>query len=495
MTPEEVQSQARGLRVTDIVTATTDPWLSTLRVLPNPDPILRQCGVATETYDAIGYDAHVMGELRSIRAGLLSYQWRIVPGGDDAPSTRAHEIVQTWLKRTRPSPHSRWPDLLWTIAQAVFRGWSIHQIGWQRQDRLLLPAWVVDAPEHRYRLDHDEALRMIAQGNLTEGEPTHPLEYLVVRHMPSRRQPYGVAVYSACFWHYVLKTSGWKWFEKLAKRHAIPWTVGRYPIGTPESDQDALAEGLAKMVEDAVAAIPEGGSIELIETKSTGDPISERLVRACNREISKALTSQTLATEQQDTGARAATETHRQREEDTQLTDRGMIAAGLDQILSWIAWINVGPAAMPPKWEFFDEAQPPTDWVEVIDKARTFLPIGRRQAYNLLQLEPPEADDEPIDNTPASPVQPAFAAADHAVGADPLADYAATAAAAAEPLVESMAEDVRALLDRSNTLKEFRDGLWRLYPDMAEHRLGELTAAAAMTGMLQGADDVDDSDG
>nr|MDC2855398.1 DUF935 family protein [Ningiella sp. W23] len=74
--------------------------------------------------------------------------------------------------------------------------------------------------------------------------------------------------------------------------------MGKYPIGSKDSDINNLLDGLARLVQDGIAAIPDDTSIEIIESKLSGEPVPERLVNFCNAEISKALTSQTLATEQ-----------------------------------------------------------------------------------------------------------------------------------------------------------------------------------------------------
>lgn len=501
MTPEDTQRQAKSLRLGDIVMEPSDPWLGNLRVLPNPDPVLRKLGMERTVYDAIQYDPHVLGELRSIRAGLLSFDWRIVPGGDDAQARAAHELILRWMAETRPMNYSHWPDTIWTMATAVFRGWAIHQLGWERQDQYILPGWVADAPDHRYILTEEQRLNLLTPGNMLEGEETHPLEYVVTRHMPSRRNPYGVAVFSACFWSHVLKTNGWKWFEKLAKRHSIPWVIGHYPLGTPEPEQEAMVEGLAAMVEDAVAGIPEGGAVELLETKSTGDPVSLALIQACNREQSKALTSQTLATEQGKNGSRSATETHKAREDETQITDREMIAWTFNEVYKRITWINIGPNATPPKFEFQDQRSAPGDWVDVLDKARNFVPIGQRQALELLQLPPMEKDDTPLpkgstqsDSTPPTPPTDHNRPTchhDHTTGTDPWDQWTDQAAAVADRYLDAIPEEVRALAHRVDTLEELRDQLLQLYPKISDQRLGEHTAAVLMAGLLNGSESVE----
>lgn len=63
------------------------------------------------------------------------------------------------------------------------------------------------------------------------------------------------------------------------------------------------------MLENGAATIPDGDSIELLIAKGqSGELQQKQLIDLCNREMSKALTSQTLATEQGQNGSRAASE-------------------------------------------------------------------------------------------------------------------------------------------------------------------------------------------
>ena len=57
-------------------------------MLPNPDPILRRSDKYAEVFDAIASDAHVMGELRSIKSDLNRFQHVLVPGDDSRKAGR-----------------------------------------------------------------------------------------------------------------------------------------------------------------------------------------------------------------------------------------------------------------------------------------------------------------------------------------------------------------------------------------------------------------------
>lgn len=498
----------RGVLSQEIATWSTDPnFYGLLSYLPNPDAVLRKLGRAQEAYDAIATDAHVIGELRAIRAGLLDYEWRLQPGGPGRIDKRALELCAQVLAAL-PGAGRRWPDLIWQLAQAVFRGYQVHEVVWARQGDVLLPERIIDRPARRFVFSPEGDLRLRTRQNQTEGDPTGPYKWLLTRHMPSYDNPYGVAVFSACFWPYTFKHSGWRYFVKFAEKYGLPWAIGKYPLGTPKPEQDALASSLAAMIEDAVAAVPADGSVELIATTSGAGALpQERLIDLCNAELSKALTSQTLATEIQGQGSRAAAETHAARAAGIHSSDRAVIEDALSQLCAWIVELNI-PGALPPRFEFYEEAAARADWTDVLDKARGFLDVPVAFAHDRLQI-PMAADGEAIlpraaPPTPPPPIGPAgqdgpqFAGAacphcggvhSFAAGDDIERALAGQAAREADPLITAMLEPVTALLQRAETVAEFRDGLLELYPKIDERRLGELTSLALLTGTLQGMDE------
>lgn len=382
----------------EIATRHTDPqFYSALTVLPNPDTVLRKLGKSDEAFDAITSDAHVIGELRSVRSALLGYEWRIEAGGELPADVRALELGERFMEQ-RPAPGLRWPDVIWNMAQAVFRGYQVHEVVWKREGQFLVPASVLDRPGRRFNWDTENKLRLITRENMMPGEELGPYKWLVTRHMPSHDNPYGVALFSSCFWPYTFKHSGFRYFVKFCEKYGIPWAVGKYPEGTPKDQQDALADALAQMIEDAVAAIPDNGKVELIEASSSGQLVHERLLHICNAEMSKALTSQTLATEIQGQGSRAAAETHRGREMAVNESDRAIIEDTMNELLGWITELNI-PGARPPRFEFYDEAEARQDWVEVLDKARTYIKVPAWFAHERLQIPQPQEDEEVLPSS------------------------------------------------------------------------------------------------
>lgn len=405
MDPNDVKNASKTTLAQQIATRTSDPWFfGSLNYLPNPDEVLRKLGRSQEVFDAIASDAHVLGELRSVRAGLLSYEWRLQAGGERPADLRALELCEQIMAR-RPAPGLRWGDIIWSMAQAVFRGYSVHEVVWEREGRYLLPAKIIDRPQRRFVFGTSNELRLLTRENMVSGEELGPLKWLLTRHMHSHQNPYGVAVFSPCFWPYTFKHSGFKYFVKFAEKYGFPWAIGKYPAGTSKSDQDALADALAKMVEDAVAAVPADANVDLQSTSIRGDVIHERLINLCNRELSKALTSQTLATEIQGEGSRAASQTHREREESVNQSDRDMVADTFSELFAWITELNI-PDAAPPRFEFYEECEARQEWVEVFDTVRPWLKVPKAFAHERLQIPIPGDDEEVLPSGDAEPGAP-----------------------------------------------------------------------------------------
>ena len=312
----------------EIAGRNTDPrWYAALTMLPNPDPILRKAGLDAEVFDAIQSDAHVMGELRSIKADMLRFQHVLVPGDQSRKAKRAHELCLKVMNRG-PAPLRSWPNLIWNIAQATFRGISVHELVWGKDGELLLPVKILDRPQRRFSFDTDNRMRVLTREHPLEGELAEDQYFLVCRHMPSFDNPYGVALFSSCYWPYTFKHgAGFPRFVKYCERHGLPLPVGKYPPGTPPEQVELLEQALENLIDAGYAALQDDASIDLVESKggsSNGRLAQHSLIEVCNAEMSKALTSQTLATESPNSGSRAASESHRARAGDVNAGDRGI---------------------------------------------------------------------------------------------------------------------------------------------------------------------------
>lgn len=394
-----------------------DLWYAGLwNRLPNPDKVLRKLGRDQTTYDQIVHDAHVLGELRAVRAGLLAYEFRIEPGDDSRAGRRATELAREIFNRA-PYQNGQWPDVIWNIAQAVFRGYAVHDIVWVRDGQYIVPEQIIDRPNRRFIFDaNDNRLKVLTRAQPFDGEDIPDKQILLTQHMPSHDNPYGVAVFSACFWPFIFKHSGFRYFVKFCEKFGVPWVLGKYPVSTDSAQVEKLVNALSELINNAVAAVQEDHEIVPVEAHATAgrNTPQERLIAVCNTEMSKALTSQTLATEIQGEGSRAASQTHLERERGVHHSDRQMIAATINRLFRWLTDINFGEQVAAPTFHFYEEGQAHTAWAELFDKARHYLPIRRNDAYERLGLTPPADGDEVLSAGGAGGEPQEFAAGDTA---------------------------------------------------------------------------------
>jgi phage gp29-like protein len=474
----------------------TDPnfFYNALQFLPNPDPILRKLGKNQEVYDAIIADAHVIGELRPMRANVITYQWRIVTGGDKPEDKLAFELAQK-LYSKNPAPNISWADVFWNMHEAVLRGYRVHEVVWESVDGQLIPTALLDRPNRRFVYGTDNELRLLTRDNPALGEPVDNYKFLVSRHMPSFDNPYGVALLSSCFWPYTFKHGGFRFFYKYCEKYGIPWAVGKYPQGSTEATINELADRLSQMIEDAVAAIPSDGSVELVENSGGGSQLpQERLIEICNREMSKALNSQTLASEVLGQGSYAAAEVHRGREQDNGAADRAIIVNTNNQLLQWLTELNY-PNAAPPSFEFYDEAEARGQWVDVFDKTRAFLQIPTQFAHERLQIPMPVGGEEVLPSvTATAPALPANFSASFSQPPSndlpPNALYAQQLAQCTSKIIDDWVNQARTKTNSIDDLKKLGDEFVAMYPDMSIEELTNEMGVAFATSVLAGQFDV-----
>lgn len=497
-------------------TAATDPemFFSTLGMLPNPDPILRQMGKADAVYRSIMLDAHVMGEIRSIRGSFRSYDYRIDVGREnDAKAAAAQKLCEDWMASGSPNPVADWLEVQWQMCSSIFTGTKPHELVWNyastgKLSGALLPQ-VYDRPGRRVLFDVNGAPLLVSKA-APMGAPVEPWQFVISRHMATMDNPYGMALLSSCFWPWTFKTGGWRYFVKYCERHGLPWPIGRYPQGTGEKEQDELADALASMVESGYLVVQEGTGIELLVPQGgTGAAPQQALITLANREMSKALTSQAMVGEQLEVGSRAAAETASARQNSVHDSDRDIAAAGMNQIFAWITEFNFGAGVAPPVLKYFKQEKAGKDRAEAFDMARKAGARPSKKAM-LSELGMPAAEDDadallPDEKPAAKPpvpegkaklklvnfsAVPGYTFAKAAGMTDDQALQLATDAADAvleDNTIEPIARMLAEFEAGGKTLAEFNDALQDVVGQLDDQGLREVLDRALSYSILRGA--------
>lgn len=369
-------------------------FFNALPMLPNPDPILRAMGVADRVYASIKADAHVIGEIRAIRGAFRAMDYRVVAGDENnAQSKAARDLCEDWMQQVNPNEVAGWWEVMWQMTSSILTGYIPHELVWDSVDGHVWPIEVADRPNRRIGFTV-EGVPLVISREHPLGAPVEPYRLVISRHMASMTNPYGTALLSSCFWPWSFKTGGFKYFVRYCERHGLPWPIGRYPAGTQEKDQNDLGKALENMIDSGYAVVQEGNGVELLVPKASGSDLpQEALIDACNREMSKALTSQAMVGELQGVGARAASEIAHQRSAEVHAFDRDIAAQSMSMIFKWITLANFGPGVAPPELEFFKAEAAGKERAETYAVA-TRLGAKPSRAALLEELNIPVARDE-----------------------------------------------------------------------------------------------------
>ena len=487
--------------------------------MPNPDPILRRLGVADHIYASIMADAHVIGDIRSIRGSFRSYRYRIVAGDEQDPrSQKAADLCEHWLQHFQPNAVAKdWMEVMWQMSSAVFTGYTVHEVVWDSIDGQILPIKVVDRPNNRFRFSTDGQLLVLSNDSL-DGKSYPEYQFAVSRHMASVKNPYGIALLSSCYWPWLFKTGGFKYFMQYCEKYAIPVSFGQYPQGSQPKDIEQFEQSLAEFLNNSYILAPVGSQLQIMTPNGgNGNLPQEALIVRCNNEMSKALTGQAVVAELQQVGARAASETAASRQEMINNSDRDISSSGMSEILRWITLFNFGSDVAAPVLEFFTEKQAGKERAEAY---QTVANMGGRPSRKALleEMNMPEAEDDedailpsqsPINtaqtpiNPPLNPVQTAFNAqfndaseTDQRLITQAKADLdlensviEAVDAQFSSDVIEPFAVMLEEFEASGKTVAEFMESLGAFLGGVDDESLRQLTEQALTLSALRGAVD------
>ena len=500
--PNKIKTIAKGMATAP---RQTDPYWSFLsNSLPDPNPILARLGIhtATEIYRRVETDAHVLGDLRSIRSGLLDYEMRILAGDTTAPAKRARDMCAAVLARP-PHDGGHWFDEVWNIAKSVFHGVSYTDVIWGSDGTEITPVEIINRPTRRFRFHiPDNKPRVLTWDNQEPGEPIPPRQLLMTKHMPDYDNPYGIAVFSSCIWPYLFKHTGYRYFVDYCEKYGVPFTLAHYPANATNEQITDLLDALQKLLSNSAGAVADGVTVEAVAP--TGSSASgsvtpqERLINSCNSEMSYALTSQTLSGEVQDKGSFAAAQTHREREKSIHVSDRTMVSGTFNTLFRWITELNFGPDVAAPTHLFYEESEARQEWATVIGGARSYLDIKKSEAYEKLGLTEPEPGDEVIEKPelvmpggPGGPPRPGGAPRSRAnFEIDTALAIADNPALADEIQLAMVAPIIKAAADDPDAL---RGKLEFLFPEDDRTALEQRFAKLLFVSSLFGAGDPDNA--
>lgn len=468
-------------------------------LLPDPDPILRKRGDGAEILEELTADGKVLTAIQTRKLGSLKREYEFNPGTVDGQTdARAEQLCKDMAADLEAVGMY---ELLSGLLDAPYYGMTPAELFWEPMDGSVHLTKVRVLPNRWFGFDQENDPRFRSMANQTEGDEIPWGKMVFARHFPTYDNPFGLRLLSRCLWPVAFKKGGTKFWVTFAEKYGMPFLVGKYRQGASPDEQQTLLSALAKMVQDAVAVIPEGNFIEFLDKGgSSGSGAStdtfDRLRSAMDAEISQVLMGQTLTAQVGDKGSYAASKTHEDVLEDYREADQRMVKGVMDEIGMIYRDINA-PEVPAPVFSWFESEDPQKDFA---DRDKTLTDSGlkikkayyvRRYGFQEDEIEVGEAPTAPEEQGPASKEQE-FAEASGAGSIEEALLSWARQHAGHE--AGSMIDAAEELLGQVESLEQFRERLIDLFSGTAPERLGEIMARMDLLSNLAGREEVHNAD-
>ncbi|MEN6625220.1 MAG: DUF935 family protein [Candidatus Sumerlaeia bacterium] len=317
-------------------------------------------------------DAHLASLLQTRKLGVLARPRRVDAALGDS---RAQEIA-AWVDRALQAIPG-WNGVLLHLLDALGKGMAVAEIMWgfDREGRLI-PREVKPRAAERFsrgaagewRLDETPA---------GAGRVLPPRKFIVALFGASDERPYGKGLCEKLYWYWFFKKHNVKFWLHFNERFGAPTVVARHRSGLNDRERDRLLEVIDAIQTDAGVTIPEGITLELLETQRSGGGDTYRaLAQWCNDEMARAILGQTLtSSEGARSGSLALGQVHEEVRRDYMRADSWMLMDIVNgQLVRPLVELNFGPDVPAPRWTIDMSAE--LDLTSEVGVDRQLLQMG-----------------------------------------------------------------------------------------------------------------------
>lgn len=314
-------------------------------MLPNPDPILKAAGMDIRAYRDLRVDPLVGSAIRRRKSAVKALERGFNEGDTDTPVCEfLKEMMAAWDMDA----------IIGGLLDAPLFGWQPAELMWVKDNGRFTVSNIVAKPPEWFHFDTDNQLRFRGKNGPSEGILPPDYKFICPTQDATYDNPYGFADLSMCFWPGMFKKHGWRFWMQFVEKYATPWAVGKHARGATQSDIDQLMDGLEQMVQDAIAVIPEGDSVEIKEPmgKSASSDIFQAMITMARAEISIALLGQNQTTEAETN--KASAQAGLEVTDDIRDGDAAIVTGAINQVLQWAAELNFGDVPVPV-WNLWEQ--------------------------------------------------------------------------------------------------------------------------------------------
>jgi len=355
-----------------------------LTYMPNPDLLLEETGETLEIYHKMLLDARISSLLGLRKTTVLNFPFHLKPGDETPKAKEIADFVDSCLERL--NCYQEFKELL----SALEFGFAVSEVIWELKNGYWISKALKSRKQERFGFRPDGTAVLIVDPVKPLRLLNDPYKFIIHRHSPQAENPYGNSVLKQCYWPWMFKKAGFRFWMTAAEKFGVPTVLAIF-----ETDDEDKARARAQMLTEALSNIQNDAAIALANIKDVdtlevkGDLADFKvLIDCCNNEISYALTGQSLATAESKYGTKAQAEVHEKMLKKFAMGDAKELAWTLNRtLISWITELNFGKDAPVPILEF--ELDEYASWEIVKDAMDRGVSVSKQALYTKYNIPEP----------------------------------------------------------------------------------------------------------
>ncbi len=437
---------------------------------------------------------HYAAQLATRKRAVVALEWSVEPASNKLRDKKIAEFVAKALPAIKAATF----DLL----DCIGKGFSVGELLWDTTGG----EWKISSIERRDPrwFQHDKVdgktLRMRSDTN-PEGDPLTPGKFIVINASGKSGLPIRGGLARAVSYAYLFHNFSLRDWVTFCEMFGIPLRLGRYEPGLPsQADLDVLYQAVRDLGTDSAAMLPKNMEIEFptVQAGRAGADLWEKLLDYLDRQVSKLVLGQTLTadTGKGGGGSYALGNVHNDVRIDILRADATALASAINkQLVKLLVDLNFGGSDYPNLKLPVDDPEDLVAMVTIVGKAVEMgQPVGQQWFSDKFCIPLP-AEGEPVLGQaikPPAPPAPSSPAAQRTVhGQSPVtpdtADKMTPAlASAAQAHIEALVAQIGEMLDKAESLDEFRIALLTRYAELPADELVTVMAQALAAIELRG---------
>lgn len=457
-------------------------------LLGNHDDTLltRGMGKGLAIYDDIERDAHAFAVINKRKMAVVKGDWDVQPATNALRDKKAAEFVKAQLTAIN------FDKLTLDLLDAILKGYAISEVVWATDGSQIYIEKVIPRNQRRFVFGEDYQPRLLTTSNMVKGEQLPDRKFIVHSVGAKDGSPYGLGLGSKLFWPVFFKRQNITFWLTFADKFGSPTTVGKYPSGTIDSEQDKLLAAVSSVAQEAGIIMPDDMKVELLEASRSGaGDFYERICRYMDEQISVAVLGETMTTTAKSGGLGSSqSDVHNDVRIELARADADLFTGSIQQtLIKWIIDLNMPGAGVPRVWRKI-EAQ--KDLKAHAERDVHIKSLGFKPTLEYITDTYGEGWEVDASNTQSTnpSLQPNanFAESDQ-VTQNQIAREDQLSREAA-PAWDGLLDSVKTIVNNATSLESLRDDLLTSFADLNTEDLTKVMTVAFATAELAGMDDV-----